>query len=280
MDTNANILEFIRFSGVPAALLLLVGVWFSAELLGRFVNQMGVRFTQWRMVIHQVGTLLRFGLYMVAILGAGALALRLSDQAVLALSGTLAVTAGFAFKDLGASVLAGITILLDRPFQVGDRVTFQGHYGEVKSIGLRSVQLVTLDDNLVTIPNNRFLTDAVSCANAGALDMMVQLDFFIGVDQDVPQARRLVIEAITSSPYVFLEKPWVVQVNQLVHERYFAVRLRAQVYVLDTRFEKTLQTDVTLRVMEAFRDHQIKPPMMLFGGADGPGGADEGEPAG
>ena len=106
---------------------------------------------------------------------------------------------GFAFKDLVASLVAGVTIMVDRPFQVGDRISFGGFYGEVQEMGIRSVKLVTLDDNLVTIPNNRFLTDAVSCANAGALDMMVQLDFFIGVDQDVPQARRLVIEAITSA---------------------------------------------------------------------------------
>ena len=262
-EDASNVLKFIRFSGLPAAAVVLAVMWFAASLVGRFVDQLGTRFTQWRLLIQQVGTLLRFGLYMVAIVVAGALSLRLSDQAMLALSGTIAVTAGFAFKDLGASVLAGITILLDRPFQVGDRVRFGDHYGEITAIGLRSVRLTTLDDNLVTIPNNKFLTEVVSCGNAGALDMLVQMDFYIGIDQDVTIARTIVSDAITSSRYAFLDKPWAVLVNQVVHQSYFAIRLRAKVYVLDLHFEKALESDVTLRVLEGLRRADVQPPAML-----------------
>ncbi len=268
-DDASNILQFIRFSGVPAAVLVVGAMWFVAGLVGRFVDQLGDRFTQWRLLIQQVGTLIRFGLYIFAIAAAGALALRLSDQAMLALSGTIAFTAGFAFKDLGASVLAGITILLDRPFQVGDRVSFGGYYGEISAIGLRSVRLVTLDDNLVTIPNNKFLTEAVSCGNAGALDMLIQMDFFIGVDQDVTAARRIIADAITSSRYAFLDKPWAVLVNQVVHEGYFAVRMRAKVYVLDLHFEKALESDVTLRVLDGLRAAGVRPPAMLVRSMNG-----------
>lgn len=262
-EDASNVIKFIRFSSLPAAALVFAVIWFAAGLVGRFVDQLGARFTRWRLLIQQVGTLLRFGLYMVAIVVAGALSLRLSDQAMLALSGTIAVTAGFAFKDLGASVLAGVTILLDRPFQVGDRVRFGDHYGEITAIGLRSVRLTTLDDNLVTIPNNKFLTDVVSCGNAGALDMLVQMDFFIGIDQDVTAARTIVSDAITSSRYAFLDKPWAVLVNQVVHQNYFAIRLRAKVYVLDLHFEKALESDVTLRVLEGLRGADVQPPAML-----------------
>ena len=173
------------------------------------------------------------------------------------------MTLGFAFKDLAASVLAGITILLDKPFQVGDRVTFADFYGEITAIGLRSVSLVTLDDNLVTIPNNKFLTEAVSCGNAGALDMLVQNDFYIAYDQDVSSARRVVADAITTSRYTYLDKPWNVLVNQVVHHGYYAIRLRAKVYVLDIQYEKALETDVTVRVIEGFRELGIEPPSVL-----------------
>jgi small-conductance mechanosensitive channel len=39
------------------------------------------------------------------------------------------VALGFALKDLAASILAGLIIIIDRPFQVGDRVNFNGTYG-------------------------------------------------------------------------------------------------------------------------------------------------------
>jgi small-conductance mechanosensitive channel len=193
---------------------------------------------------------------------------RLSQEMMFALAGAGAMTVGFALKDLAASVLAGLMIIIDRPFQVGDRVSFGGHYGEIISIGLRSVRLNTLGDDVVTIPNNKFLTDAVSSGNWGALDMMVTMDFFIGADQDLARARALVEECITSSRYAFLRKPWRINVNQVVEGNYFAIRLRARVYVLDCQYEKALETDVTERVIEAFREHGILPPAVLHRPAD------------
>ncbi|MEY3015220.1 MAG: potassium transporter KefA [Pseudomonadota bacterium] len=256
--------------------MVLAGAWVVAGLIGRTVERAGVRFTQWRLLLQQFGTMARFGIYIGAIAAAVPLAFKLSDQALLALGGTIAVTAGFAFKDLASSILAGITILIDRPFQVGDRVAFGGYYGEISSIGLRSVRLVTLDDNLVTIPNNKFLTDAVACGNAGALDMLIQMDFYIGVDQDVTRARQIVADALTTSRYAFLEKPWAVLVNSVVHQGYFAIRLRAKVYVLDLHYEKALETDVTLRVLDGLRQAGVAPPAMLhrsLGGASVDGSA-------
>lgn len=262
-EDAANFLQFVRPTGLLPALMVLAGAWLVAGIIGRSVERAGVRFTQWRLLLQQIGTMARFAIYIGAIAAAVPLAFKLSDQALLALGGTIAVTAGFAFKDLASSILAGITILIDRPFQVGDRVAFGSYYGEITSIGLRSVRLVTLDDNLVTIPNNKFLTETVACGNAGALDMLIQMDFFIGSGEDVARARQIVADALTTSRFAFLEKPWTVLVNSVVHQGYFAIRLRAKVYVLDLHYEKALETDVTLRVLDGLRQAGIAPPAML-----------------
>jgi hypothetical protein len=52
-------------------------------------------------------------------------------------------------------------------------------------------------------------------------------------------------------------------VNQVVHENYFALRLRAKAYVLDVKYEKAFETDVTERIVEAFARHGILPPAIL-----------------
>ena len=59
----------------------------------------------------------------------------LSAQAIFALSGTLAVAGGFLLKDVAEATVAGVSILVSRPFQVGDRISFGGYYGEVRDIG-------------------------------------------------------------------------------------------------------------------------------------------------
>lgn len=263
MGGNVDVFQFIRASGLVPALVVLAATWFLGRVLPGFFAGLGNRFTHRRLAIHQIGTLIRFFVYFAGVTTALLLSVNLSRELMLALSGSIAVAVGFALKDLAASIIAGLTILLDRPFQVGDRVTFGGYYGTISTIGLRSVRLVTLDDTLVTIPNNKFLTDLSASANAGALDMLVQMDFYVGLEQDVARAKAIVADAITNTRYAFLQKPWTVLVNQVALENYFAVRLRAKVYVLDVNYEKALESDVTERVLEGFREACILPPAML-----------------
>lgn len=263
MNTGVDLSQVIRFPGLLYGLIALAVTWFLVRTLTETLTRLGKRFADKRLLLHQVSTIGRFLIYLLGLSGAVALSVNLSREAVLALTGTAAVTIGLALKDLVSSVIAGVIIIIDRPFQVGDRVTFAGTYGEVQSIGLRSVRVVTLDDNVVTIPNNKFLTDVVSSGNWGALDMMIQMDFFVGVDQDVALAKRLVEEALTTTRYIFTGKPWTVLVNQVMEQNYLALRLRAKAYVLDVQYEKAFETDVTTRVLDAFRQHGIHPPAVL-----------------
>jgi small-conductance mechanosensitive channel len=263
MGTDTDVLYFFRPSGIPYAVLILVATVVVARFLTRTADTLARRFADRRPLINQVGSFLRFGSYLIGGLGAAASVLNLTREVLIAVSGTVAVSVGFALKDFVASIVAGLIILVDRPFQVGDRVSFAGYYGEIRHIGLRSVRLVTLDDTQVSIPNNKFLTDAVASGNAGAVDMMLQMDFYIGIDQDLETARRVVEESLTSSRFVLLERPWTVGVEQAIQDSYFAIRLRAKAYVLDVRFEKAFESDVNERVLAGFREAGIHPPAVL-----------------
>lgn len=266
-----NVLSFVRVGGLVTAGMILIVTWLFARVLTSTAQNLGARFTERRLLFSQVASFTRFALYFGGFLLAFLSAVELRQETVIALSGTAGVALGFAFKDLASSVLAGITILIDKPFQVGDRISVGGTYGDVSSIGLRSVRIVTLDDNLVTIPNSKFLTDAVSSGNAGELNMLVQMDFFIGADQDIDEAERIVQEAITSSRYTYLEKPWTVLVTQVREEGHFAIRVRGKAYVIDTSFEKAFESDVNRTVLKAFYARGIEPPAKLVrpvGGGD------------
>ncbi len=264
MEGTESLLKFVRVGGIPTALLLLLVTVFLGRVVQGFIATLGARFTGRRLLIHQLGTFARFLILIGGIMASALAVFRISNEMLLALAGTCAVAVGFAFKDLTSSIVAGVTILIDRPFQVGDRVTFGGYYGEISSIGLRSVRMVTLDDTLITIPNNKFLTDVVASGNAGALDMLVQIDFYIGIDQDLSRAKKIVRDAATSSRYAYLKKPWGIGISQVVHQGYYAIRLRAKVYVLDVQYEKALETDVTERALQGFRDAKVEPPAILY----------------
>ncbi|MDF1564413.1 MAG: mechanosensitive ion channel [Deltaproteobacteria bacterium] len=258
-----KILEVIRPGGIVSGIVVLGFTWLLAEAIRKGMATWSARWPSNRLVLQHSGSLLRYAVWGLGAMAALFLAVDLSRQALTALAGIIAVAGGFALKDVATSVLAGITLLVDRPFQVGDRITFGEHYGEVVAMGLRSVKLMTLDHNLVTIPNGRLLTDVVSCGNAGAISMMVQLDFHLGVDQDLAAARRIVTDAITTSRYAYLREPWKLVVSQVTLGEVVALRLRAKVYVLDLGYEKDLETDVTSKVTLAFAEAGLSPPAIL-----------------
>ncbi len=255
-----QIIQFIRWDQVPTAFFVVLVGWMGFVVLGRTLDNLGERFTDRRLVLKKSKALLRFVLYAaLAILVATSL-LDIPTQAMFALAGTIGLALGFAFKDLLASLMAGVILLFDEPFQVGDRISFGGNYGEVTEIGLRSVRLVTLDDNLVTIPNSQFLTDSVASANAGALDCMVVVPFFIGAAEKFSVARRIVAEAAATSRYVYLQKPIVTLVSdEFMGERFVTV-IRLKAYVFDARYEKAFASDVTERVKRALADADIHTP--------------------
>ena len=67
--------------------------------------------------------------------------------------GITGLALALAAKDSIANVFGAVTVLLDRPFRVGDWVKLSGSEGEVVNISLRTTLLRTSADTIVTIPN-------------------------------------------------------------------------------------------------------------------------------
>jgi small-conductance mechanosensitive channel len=255
--------EMVRWPGVLASIFVIAFAWLLLRFVKRAVDELGKAFVDSRLTLQKFSAFFRFIVFFATVGAVVVLSLDISREVLAVLGGTLAVAMGFAMKDLVASLAAGVMIMFDRPFQVGDRVTFGGQYGDVISIGLRSVKLRTLNDSTVTIPNSLFLSEVTACGNYGVLNMQIVIDFLIGIDQDVERAREIVREAAVTSNFVYLPNPVEVLVSQETSDAHVALRLRLKVYVLDTVFEKALETDITLRVMEAFRAEGIQPPAIL-----------------
>ncbi|MBN1525395.1 MAG: mechanosensitive ion channel family protein [Spirochaetales bacterium] len=56
-------------------------------------------------------------------------------------------------QDTIKNLFGFLMIMMDKPFQIGDEITFEGHEGKVESIGLRSMKMRRYDGHVVTIPN-------------------------------------------------------------------------------------------------------------------------------
>jgi small-conductance mechanosensitive channel len=127
----------------------------------------------------------------VAVLGVGGLALSLAAQ------------------DTIADIIAGFTILIDRPFRIGDRIEIQdiGTWGDVVEIGLRTTRIRTRDNRMVTVPNSTIGKNLV--VNYTYPDPQYRIETHVGIayGTDIETARHILIEAARHVEGVLADKP-------------------------------------------------------------------------
>lgn len=256
----AEAFELLNFGRIARAMIVIVAAYLANHFLASALERFGEGQANRRLLFKKISSFARLSIFGLATYLVVMTVMEGKEQMLVGFLATLGFALGFAFKDTASSLMAGVLILIDQPFQVGDRVTFGDIYGEVTEIGLRSVRIVTPDDDQISVPNNKFLTDAVASSNTGALDMMVCIDFYIGITADFDLAKRIIYEASITSRYVFLQKPAIVMTKEVQFAGGLATRLKSKAYVLDTRYDVAYITDVTERVKRKFREHNMQYP--------------------
>ena len=109
------------------------------------------------------------------------------------LAGALALAVGFAAQDLIANFVAGVFIIQDEPFTVGDWIEWDGNEGVVREIELRVTKLDTFDNELVTVPNSDLASAAV-VNNVANDQRRVSVGFGIGYGDDIERARAAIVD--------------------------------------------------------------------------------------
>ena len=179
---------------------------------------------------------------------------------ILALSASLGIAVGFAAQDVLKNVFGGVMILLDRPFQVGDKIEMGSHYGEVVEIGLRSIRIVTADDSLVSIPNGELMNSSVSNSNTGETNCQVVAEVYLPITVDTVKARQIATETAKVSKYIYLNKPISVLFFNEVKERRSYLKMRLKAYVMDIRYEFAFKSDMTEMVIKEFIKAEVIDP--------------------
>ena len=182
-----------------------------------------------------------------------------TGAALISAGAAAGVALAFAGQDVLKNIFGGLIIIADQPFQVGDKITIGGTYGEVTSIGLRSTRIVTSDDNLVSVPNSQVVESQVSNANAGQLHCQVVVDLYLPGWTDATKAKSIAYSAAATSKYVYLDKPIVVVVLDDFKEMSL-LRVSVKAYVFDCLNELAFKSEVTETAKMEFLKHDMLTP--------------------
>ena len=170
--------------------------------------------------------------------------------------GSLAI--GLAAKDTLANMISGFTLMIDRPFRIGDRIQLaSGKTGDVVDIGLRSTRIKTVDNTLLIIPNSELCNSTV--LNMAFPDMKTQGRVPLGVayGSDVEKVKVILQETATEHPDILKDPP---------PEAFFlsfgdsALNMVLVFWVNDYTKIITVTDQINMRLMTAFTKNDITIP--------------------
>ncbi len=124
---------------------------------------------------------------------------------LLGAAGITAFVVGFAFKDIGENLLAGMMMAFKRPFHVGDVIETKGIAGTILSMSLRDTHLKTFDGKDVYIPNGQIINNPLYNFTQ---DGYIRMDFNVGVDYDsnISLTRQMIMDELKKVPGILLEE--------------------------------------------------------------------------
>ena len=200
LDGWLDALVFALPSLAIAAVLVLLA-WALGKLADRIVRRRLA--ARGREDLGQLlGGLLKWALVLTALaFGATMVFPSLAPGDLFAGLGVSSVAIGFAFKDILQNWLAGLLLLLRRPFEPGDQIEVSGFEGTVEHIETRSTMIRTYDGQRVVIPNSEVYGDAVLVKTHDDLRRS-QVEVVIGFKEDIPRVRGLLLDAINAVPGV------------------------------------------------------------------------------
>jgi small-conductance mechanosensitive channel len=123
----------------------------------------------------------------------------ISITAMTAALGIGGLAISLAAQDTIADAIAGILILVDQPFRIGDRIEIQeiDTWGDVVAIGLRTTRIRTRDNRLVIVPNSKIGSGTVVNYTYPDPNYRIQIEIGIGYGEDIDRVREVIQDAVS-----------------------------------------------------------------------------------
>lgn len=179
----------------------------------------------------------------------------LTNVAIVA--GALSVGIGFGLQSIVNNFVSGLILLVERPIRVGDWVIVGDHQGHVRRISVRSTEIETFDRSTVIVPNSDLITSTVVNWTHGNTLGRITIPIGVSYDSDAKQVYEL-LQSIAKGHEKVLADP----APLVVFEDFGASSLdfTLRIYVGNIRESLSVQTDLRLEILEAFRKENIEIP--------------------
>ncbi|MFB6097549.1 MAG: mechanosensitive ion channel family protein [Salinibacter sp.] len=170
--------------------------------------------------------------------------------------GIAGIVAGFAARDSLENFIAGVTVLVDKPFRVGDYIEIDDQYGQVDEITLRSTRIRTVRNEIMVLPNTEMITKPVMNHTKRNV-LRIDIPFGIAYKEYPDEARKALLPLVADDDRILSEPAPTVVVTEMSDS---SIDMSFRFYIRDPSQEVPVRWEYKEKVREALRDADIEIP--------------------
>lgn len=204
----------ITFYRLTFSILVLVFGFFLSKYIIRVLKR-GIQKTKIPdLTIEFLTNLLSILLYVIVVLGFLKSLNFDVDSYIIGISAVLGLVLGLGMQDTFTNLTAGVCVAAIRPIDMGETVTVSGQTGKVRSVGIMSTELLTPDNQLITIPNK--LVWGSSIVNMTRMPTRrVSVNIGISYSSDLDKATAIALNLMKTHPLILRESGPSVVITEL-----------------------------------------------------------------
>jgi potassium efflux system protein len=247
----------ISFARIVIAVVLFLVLVFLTRILQRWIDTalVGSRRVD-PGIANSVHTGIGYsGFIIAALLAVSYAGLDITNFAIVA--GALSVGIGFGLQSIVNNFVSGLILLVERPIKVGDRVSVKGQEGFVRRISVRSTEIETADKSSLIVPNSDFITSSVTNWTHRNTLGQVTVKVAASYRADAERVRALLEAVGAECPLVLQHPPPGVTLDNFGAN---GLEFTLAAVIPDVTKAGTVQTDLRMRILKAFRATGIEMP--------------------
>ena len=178
-------------------------------------------------------------------------------------AGVAGIAIGFAAKDTLSNLIAGVLLIVDRPFEIGDRIEIwsapidSATWGDVIDIGLRATKIKTTDNIVIIIPNNEIMKRDIVNYTIISSQIRIRINIGIAYDADMNKAKKIILGVAAEIPEISSTPAPKVVVRNFGES---AVDLQLRVWIRNARKRMDTISEITDQVKTRFDEEKIEIP--------------------
>lgn len=193
-------------------------------------------------------------IYVVGLMvGLQAAGVNLNSVAIL--GGTLGIGVGFGLQSIVANWVAGLVLLVEQPFRIGDRIDVGGTAGVVGRVGVRSTWVRTYDNEVIIVPNSDFTSHQVTNWTVNDDRVRLAIEVVVAHQSDAEKVAALILEVAGEHPGVLADPLPEALLNDIgENSLHFSLRFWT---IIEAHDNHGLKSDLRYMILKKLRQHGI-----------------------